>query len=264
MIQTFLVSGAAGALGMALTQILLGRGHRVIATDIDQEAIDAEAKRLCLDKHRLLTRALDVTQAERWEALLDEVCADGPLDVLIQCAGVIDGAPLVTQGPEAARAHLEVNALGVFLGTQAAAKRMVEAGRGHIINVASMAALMPSPGFAFYAGSKYAVRGFSLAAAEELKAQGVDVTVVCPATVDTPMYHAQRDYYEALQGGAASAPMSIDTVVGAILHPRVLRRRPKELHIPPLKGALARGIDLFPGALSPVLTRLKGRRVSDE
>ena len=63
---------------------------------------------------------------------------------------------------------------------------------------------------------------------------------------------------------AASAPMSIDTVVGAILHPRVLRRRPKELHIPPLKGALARGIDLFPGALSPVLTRLKGRRASDE
>jgi 3-oxoacyl-[acyl-carrier protein] reductase len=262
-IQTYLVSGAAGALGTATTQILLGRGHRVVATDLDAEALTETAGRRCWTQERLVIRALDVRRPEAWDEVLEEVTTTWGLDVAIHMAGHIHGAPFWTQPAEEAIQHLESNALGVFLGTAAAAKRMVEVGRGHIINVASMAALMPSPGFAFYAGAKYAVRGFSLAAAAELAAHGVAVTVACPATIDSPMYESQKAYYAATQGRLASTPLTVDAVVEALLSPRVLRSRPVEVNIPPLKGVIARGADLFPGAFNRLLTTLRGSEDSE-
>lgn len=263
-IQTIVISGAGGALGTAAVQILLGRGHQVFATDIDMASLTATAKRLCWDTKRLNLRELDVTSAEAWETLMVEITAKGGLDLAIQCAGYIQGAPFWEQSATEATRHLEVNALGVYLGTASAARVMVAQRRGHIMNVASMAGLMPSPGFAYYAGSKYAVRGFSLAAADELAEHGVAVTVVCPATIDTPMYSAQRDYYAKLQGRLASPPMAMDDVVAAMLHSDVLEGRPREVHIPALKGAVARGADLFPTAFSQLRRRLRGRSGSED
>ena len=69
--------------------------------------------------------------------------------------------------------HFDVNVKGVIFGTRAAAARMIPQGHGHVVNIASMAALAPIPGLALYSASKYAVRAFSLAAAEELRAHGV-------------------------------------------------------------------------------------------
>lgn len=257
-IQTFLLSGAAGALGTAATQVLLGRGHRIVATDIDTAAIEDNAERLCWDKERLVIRALDVRSAEAWEAVVTEVATTWGLDISINFAGHFRGAPFWTQPAAEAAQHLETNALGIFLGTAAAARVMTAVRRGHIMNVASMAALMPTPGFAYYAGSKYAVRGFSLSAAAELAPHGVAVTVVCPATIDTPMYTGHKAYYTEVQGKLASTPQTLDTVVKAMLAPRVFERRPVELHIPPLKGVVARGADLFPGAVSHLLANLRG------
>ena len=259
-----MISGAAGALGTAAVQILLGRGHHVFATDLDMESLNATAKRLCWDTKRLSLRTLDVRQAESWDTLMVEITAKGGLDLLVQCAGHIQGAPFWQQPADEALSHLEVNTLGVYLGTAAAARVMVPQARGHIMNIASMAGLMPSPGFAFYSGSKYAVRGFSLAAADELAPHGVAVTVVCPATIDTPMYTAQRAYYAKLQGRLASPPMSMDQVVTAMLSTHVLNDRPREVHIPALKGAVARGADLFPAAFSQLRRRILGRQKRDD
>ena len=74
---------------------------------------------------------------------------------------------------------------------------MIPLGSGHIVNIASLASLVPSPGLALYSASKYAVRAFSLAAAEELREHGVAVTTVCPDAVRTAMLDKQLDYPEA-------------------------------------------------------------------
>ena len=73
------------------------------------------------------------------------------------------------------------------------------------------------------------------------------------------MYASQKDYYDALQGELASPPMPLDAVVKAMLAPKVFKRRPLEVHVPPLKGAVARGADLFPSAFTRVMNRLRGR-----
>ena len=108
-------------------------------------------------------------------------------------AGVLRVERVEDLQPESVALQLDVNTKGVILGTQAAAKVMVGQGRGHIINIASMAALAPVPGISVYSASKFAVRGFSLAAAQELEDRGVQVTVVCPDAVDTPMVDYQLD-----------------------------------------------------------------------
>ena len=258
-IQTFLVSGAAGALGTATTQILLGRGHRVVATDLDSEALTETASRTLLERGAAGDPGAGrPTPRRRGTRSSRRSPRPGASTSPFTSRDTFRGPPSGPNHSDEAVEHLESNALGVFLGTAAAARHMVKVGRGHIINVASMAALMPSPGFAYYAGAKYAVRGFSLAAAAELAPHGVAVTVACPATIDSPMYESQKAYYASVQGKLASTPLTVDAVVQALLSPRVLRTRPVEVNIPPLKGIIARGADLFPGTFNRLLASLKG------
>jgi short-subunit dehydrogenase len=82
---------------------------------------------------------------------------------------------------------LHINLHGVVHGTHAAYGAMVRRGGGHIVNIASMAGLVPTPGIAIYAASKYGVVGFSLAVRAEGEALGVQVSVVCPGVIATPM-----------------------------------------------------------------------------
>ncbi len=97
--------------------------------------------------------------------------------------------------------QIGVNLKGVIYGTREAARLMLRqpdlARRGHIVNIASLAALAPIPGLTVYSATKYAVRAFSLAAAEELRPLGIAVTVVCPDAVKTPMLDLQVGYEEA-------------------------------------------------------------------
>src|SRR5205823_4569252 len=110
---------------------------------------------------------------------------------------------------------------------------------GHIINIASMAALAPIPGISLYSASKYAVRGFSLAAAQELRAHGVYVTVVCPDAVQTPMLDAQLAHDEAAATFSGPRLLTVEEVGRAIIG-QGLARRPLEIYLPPSRGWLAR------------------------
>ena len=89
----------------------------------------------------------------------------GRIDVLMNVAGIIAPGKVHEITADRMLSHLDVNARGVMLGTQAAARQMVRQGQGHIINIASLAGLAPIPGIAPYTASKFAVRGFSLAVA---------------------------------------------------------------------------------------------------
>jgi 3-oxoacyl-[acyl-carrier protein] reductase len=137
---------------------------------------------------------------------------------------------------------------------------MVGRGGGHIINIASLAALAPVPGIALYSASKYAVRGFSLAAAQELRPHGVAVTVICPDAVDTPMLDRQIDQDAAAMSFSGARFLTVDDVSAAVLG-RALPKRPLEIHLPRSRALLARIADLFPRTalwLRPTLER-RGR-----
>ena len=138
---------------------------------------------------------------------------------------------------------------------------MIDRGGGHIINVASIAGLVPVPGLAAYSASKHAVRAYSLACAQELKPHGVYVTVVCPGPVDTPMLDAQVDHDEAALTFSAPRALSASEVVEAIVE-RALPLRPMELLVTvPRSGQapMARLIGAVPELgtwVRPIITRI--------
>jgi 3-oxoacyl-[acyl-carrier protein] reductase len=140
----------------------------------------------------------------------------------------------------------------VLHGTRAAAVRMIHRGSGHIINIASLASLAPIPGLALYSASKYAVRAYSLAAAEELHRHGVAVTALCPDAAATPMLNVQKDHPAAALTFTAPRFLTAEEIAGRIVGP-ILKRRPRLVVLPRRRGWLARAADLFP-AISTILT----------
>ncbi len=260
-----MLTGCASGIGRQLAEALIARGHVVIATDIDLEKLQEQARRWSEtslgSSDRMWVRRLDVRDGAAWEELLaDVVAAFGRIDVLMNVAGYIQPGWIHELDAEEVHRHLDINAKGAILGTQAAARVMVEQRRGHIINFASMAALAPIPGLALYSASKYAVRAFSLAAAEELRPHGVFVTVICPDAVRTPMFERQKEFEEAALTFSAPRVFTVEEISDIVLN-RVLRRRPREVFIPRRRGWLARFVDLFPSAASLLVPifRWRGR-----
>jgi 3-oxoacyl-[acyl-carrier protein] reductase len=184
----------------------------------------------------------------------------GPVDHLLNVAGYLRPAWVTAIDPVDVDRHYDINVKGVVLGTHAAAKRMVNRGRGHIINIGSLASLAPVPGLSLYSSSKFAVRGFSLAAAQELRAKGVAVSVVLPDAVQTPMLDLQVDYEEAALTFSGTRALTADEVASAVL--RVMDEGLLELALPSWRGWIARAANLVPESargLAPLLRTL-GRR----
>src|SRR5262249_40428921 len=148
-------------------------------------------------------RRLDVRDVADWERAIDEaVAAFGRIDVAMNIAGYLMAGWAHEASPEIVDCHLDINVKGVIFGTQAAARQMLKQnkgqGSGHIINIASMSALAPIPGIAIYTASKYAVRAFSLAVAQELRPHNIYVTAINPDAVRTPLLTPQKDIAAAV------------------------------------------------------------------
>jgi 3-oxoacyl-[acyl-carrier protein] reductase len=237
----------------------LADGSRVLALDLNAEALqqaamtDGWAAAVC--RHQ----SFDVREEADWQrVVLETVECWGSLDLLCNVAGIIQPGLGQAAGAECVDRHLDINAKGTILGTIAAAQRMVSQGHGQIVNLASMAALAPVPGLSLYTASKFAVRGFSLAIAQELRPLGVYVTVVCPDAVQTPMLDLQRDYPEAALTFSGPRYLAVDEVVDLICG-RVLRQKPLEVTLPWSRGILAKLTSFAPRLAGPVLPRLMAR-----
>jgi short-subunit dehydrogenase len=131
-------------------------------------------------------RRLDVCDLEAFTALLDDVANElGAVDVLVNNAGVMPLAAFTDLPATMLQKTVEINLVAVMHGTAEAARRMLERGRGHIVNVASSAGLLANGGAAAYCGSKFGVIGFSESVALELAGTAVNLSVVCPGAVRT-------------------------------------------------------------------------------
>ncbi|MBF4997850.1 SDR family NAD(P)-dependent oxidoreductase [Nocardia sp. BSTN01] len=172
-----LVTGAGRGIGRAAAESFAHKGSEVVLADVDAAAAtDAAAA--------LGARAveLDVRDRARW----DEVVADlGRIDILVNNAGVMPAGPFLGEPDAVGHTTIDVNVWGLIHGMRAVAPAMVDRGRGHIVNVASLAGKIPLPGLAVYNASKFAAVGLSAATRLEFAESGVSVSCVLPAAVRT-------------------------------------------------------------------------------
>jgi NAD(P)-dependent dehydrogenase (short-subunit alcohol dehydrogenase family) len=189
-VTNVLITGAAGGIGLATVHGFLTKGCKVFAGDISEERLGELRRRFAEPVSRgvLVPVILDVTSQsdiERVLAVLRSESAD--VSILINCAGIFQITPFLQMNYEQFMAVLNVNLLGTFRVAQAVARDMVQRKLGRIINVGSIAGLKGAPGAAHYAASKAALRALSATMAVELAAHNIQVNLVSPGYVDTPM-----------------------------------------------------------------------------
>ncbi len=260
MSKTYFVTGAASGIGRHLAGKLLDQGARVLATDLNSSGLD-ELRQCAGVGENLWTEIQDVCDAAQWQRLLaDMVARWGRLDVLMNVAGVLRPGWVQEGSPQDVDFHLDINVKGVMHGTHAAARVMLGQGGGHIINIASLAGIAPVPGLSLYSASKFAVRGFTLAIAQELATKNIRVTVVCPDAVQTPMLDLQVDYEQAAMTFSGNRVLTVEDVGDTILG-KVLDAAPLEVMIPGSRGWLAKLASAFPNLNALLLESLskKGR-----
>jgi NAD(P)-dependent dehydrogenase (short-subunit alcohol dehydrogenase family) len=179
------ITGGGRGIGRAIAQALAREGARVAVGDLDRSSAEQTAATL---GDGALGLAVDVTDHAGLAAFLDAVEQRlGPLDVLVNNAGIMAVTPLVDESAESIARQLDVNLRAVIHGTQEAMRRMVPRGTGHIVNMASIAGRSGFPHLATYCATKHGVVGLSEAARVELRGTGVEVSVVMPSVVRTEL-----------------------------------------------------------------------------
>jgi NADP-dependent 3-hydroxy acid dehydrogenase YdfG len=185
--RTAAVTGAARGIGLATARALHAAGMRVAIGDLDGDLARAEAAAL---GDRAAGFALDVTDRASFTAFLDDAeAALGPLDVLVNNAGIMVLGRFTEEDDADTRRMVDVNVHGVLLGMKLALPRMTARGRGHVVNLASQAGRFGTPGGATYAATKHAVVGLTEAVRGELRHQRspVRLSYVLPYLVDTEL-----------------------------------------------------------------------------
>lgn len=178
------ITGGARGIGLATAQELAEGGAHVHIGDLDGGLARDEADRLGLAGGH----AVDVVNRASFAAFLDVVRdADGPLDGLVNNAGVMPWGAFLDEDTTSQEQTVAVNLTGVINGMRLALPEMVERRRGHVVNVSSLAARVPLPGSAVYSGTKAAVVAMTDAVRRELAGTGVELTTVLPTQVATDL-----------------------------------------------------------------------------
>ena len=257
MSQTVFITGGASGIGLHLSKVFYQKGWRVFTTDVDYQGLKKafEGK----SDERLLIRKLDVRRQANWEkAMLACEESFGAPDLMLNVAGYLRPGYIAELESAEIDLHLDINVKGLMLGTLVAAKSMEKSGSGHIINFGSLASLTPVPGLSLYAASKFAVRGFALSTALELKEKNISSTLIMPDAVDTPMLDAQIDHESAALTFSGLKTLSVKDIEDALFD-HILVKKPLEYALPSSRGILAKAVSLYPGVantLEPLLRKI--------
>ena len=181
--KVIVITGGARGIGLATATALHNLGAKVAIGDVDEAKLKESATALGVDVYG----KLDVTDPDSFSSFLDDVERQlGPLDVLINNAGIMPAGTMIDEPDTVTRRILDINTYGVILGSKLAAQRMIPRRRGHIINIASLAGESPTPGSTICA-SKYAVLGFTESARIECRNTGVHFSAVLPTFTNTEL-----------------------------------------------------------------------------
>ncbi len=179
-----LITGAARGMGAAEARLFVSEGARVLIADMLEDEGRALAAELG-DAARF--QRLDVSQEDQWAAAVAEAEALGPLNVLVNNAGILRAAAIEDMTLEQYMSVISINQVGTFLGMRAAAPAMKRAGGGSIVNLSSIDGIQSKNGLIAYSASKGAVRSMTKTAAIELGKYGIRVNSVHPGGINTVM-----------------------------------------------------------------------------
>jgi NAD(P)-dependent dehydrogenase (short-subunit alcohol dehydrogenase family) len=239
------ITGGGRGIGRATAAALLAAGARVAIGDIEPGLGPRTAGEL---GPAALGLELDVTDAVSFGEFLDTVERElGPLDVIVNNAGIMPVGPFEAESEATAQRLVDINLHGVILGSKLALQRFLPRGRGRIVNIASVAGRGGFPGGATYCAAKHAVAGLSETLRMEYRHRGIGVTTVCPTVVHTELGSG----LPRARGMRYAEP---EDVAAAIVH--AIRTGRSEVHVPREMGALMRLGQVLPRPVVDFFTRV--------
>lgn len=248
------VTGAARGFGREIAQRLVARGHKVLITDLDADAVTVAAAEL--GATGVAADAREPGDHARVATMAAEL---GPVAVWVNNAGVLRAGRVWEQPAQDITLQVEVNLLGVVHGSRAAIEAMRERG-GHLLNIASMSSHGPVPGLAVYAATKAAVLSFSTSLQGELDLARLKIRVhaLCPDAADTALVRDEQASPDTAilfsQRGGLLAPAAVaDAAVGLLDGRRIVRT------LPAYRAGAMRVAGAFPRLGLPVLARLRAQ-----
>jgi short-subunit dehydrogenase len=249
------VTGAGRGLGRAIAERLAARGYKLYVTDIDGDAAARTAEAI-----GGWSQPQDVRDPDSHRTLAKAATARGDVKLWVNNAGVLSVGETWTLSDAEVRRMVEVNVLGVMWGCHAAVPVLAEG--GHIINIASISGLTPTPGLAVYGATKHAVVGYSLSLAGELRQAGrkISVSALCPDAIKGDMTNAVAHDDKAGLLFSAGKLLTLDEVADAAVE---LVDKPKLVKmLPAYRAALVHAMRPFPRLGLPVLAQMAklGRR----
>jgi NAD(P)-dependent dehydrogenase (short-subunit alcohol dehydrogenase family) len=232
--QQAIVTGGGSGIGAALVRALTAAGADVLCTDIDADAATQTAT-AATGPGTATAERLDVTDAAAVQAAVDGVVARaGRLDFMFNNAGIVWGGDTELLTLDQWNAIIDVNIRGVVHGVKAAYPVMIRQGHGQIVNTASLAGLVPGGRLVSYSMTKHAVVGLSLGLRAEALRHGVNVLVVCPGAVETPILDKGavgdfegRSFFLTGQGSAYDADQLARDVLRAAERKRAMLVEPR-------------------------------------
>jgi NAD(P)-dependent dehydrogenase (short-subunit alcohol dehydrogenase family) len=245
--KVIVITGGGRGIGAATAAAVAAQGARVAIGDLDQHLAERTAKELGGDAIGL---HLDVTDFAGFDAFLDEVERTlGPIDVLVNNAGIMPLAMLDEESDEMAAKQLAINLAAVIHGTREAMRRMKPRGSGHIVNIASVAGKFGAAGGATYSATKHGVVGLCEAVRYELRGTGVEITCVMPTLVRTEL---TAGLGESWLSSKVDAQDVANAIFGALQRPR------HDVWVPTRLGPMHNMTRLFPRGFGEWLMRRTG------
>jgi NAD(P)-dependent dehydrogenase (short-subunit alcohol dehydrogenase family) len=241
------VTGAGRGLGRKIAERLARRGMHVVVTDIDEASVRETAAAIGGS-----AVVQDVRDPEGHRAVAREATQRGPLELWVNNAGILAVGDTWTVPDATVRRMVEVNLLGVIWGCHAAVEAMTA---GHILNIASLSSIVPTPGLAVYGAAKHGVLGYSLSLAGELRRakRSIRVSALCPDAIEGEMTRAVAHEPAARILFSAPKQLTLDEVADAAIElvdrPRLVRA------MPPGRAALIHALRPFPEVGLPLLGR---------
>jgi NAD(P)-dependent dehydrogenase (short-subunit alcohol dehydrogenase family) len=215
--KSIAMTGGGGGLGLCYGIAMAKAGAAVAVADINPEAAQATADAIAKAGGKAIAVRADVTRAQDFEQLLDRTeAAFGPLDVLLNIAGMFPRVALTDMTEETWDAVITLNLKSVYLGSRAAIRRMLPRKRGIVLSTASGTGIRGQPKGSAYSASKAGIIGFTRAVSLELKDTGVRINCFGPGATDTPLWRVGKsddDVKKLLAAGYVYQPDDFSNVV---------------------------------------------------